>query len=131
MPGIRIQLDMVAARVKDLDDLQAKTGLATRKDVLEGALTLMEWCVKQATEGRKIVALTEHDNGTDYIELDCPMLNNVRPDGLTKQALSELSVQDTQLLKQALNTLRRSRNIGQLNTQRHSDIERLEKLLKV
>jgi hypothetical protein len=73
---IRVQLDLPAARIEDLEKLQATCGLATRKDLFENALTLFEWCVQQIEKGRVIAGVDE--KGDVYSEVVMPALENAK-----------------------------------------------------
>ena len=73
---VRVQLDLPADRITDIEELMAKTGVATRKDVFENALTLFEWAVIEVEKGRVIASVDEVENG--YRELVMPSLASIR-----------------------------------------------------
>ena len=74
---IRIQLDLPEAQVAELDKLMKETGILTRKDLFNNALTLFEWAVKQK-RARRLIASVEEDKGI-LKELLMPVLENVKP----------------------------------------------------
>lgn len=51
----RIQFDLPKSRVEELDDIARAAGITTRKDLFNNALTLLEWALKQRSEGKKII----------------------------------------------------------------------------
>jgi len=76
MKLVRVQLDMPENRVRELEQIMAKTGVATRKDIFENALALFEWAVNERTVGRKIGSIDEEGDG--YRELLMPALASVK-----------------------------------------------------
>ncbi|MGO9261052.1 MAG: hypothetical protein ACLQU1_32800 [Bryobacteraceae bacterium] len=74
---IRIQLDLPAEQVAELDRLMEETGIRTRKDLFNNALTLFEWAVKAKRAGNTIASIDE--GGGRLKELLMPTLENVKP----------------------------------------------------
>ncbi|MGA2599464.1 MAG: hypothetical protein ABSH09_21020 [Bryobacteraceae bacterium] len=72
---VRIQLDMPDERVKELDALMEITGSATRKELFNNALTLLEWAVKEKKQGRGIASIDDQEKKLK--ELVMPALENV------------------------------------------------------
>jgi len=72
---VRIQLDMPDERVKELDALMEITGSATRKELFNNALTLLEWAVKEKKQGRSIASVDDQEKKLK--ELAMPALENV------------------------------------------------------
>lgn len=70
----RVQLDIPNARIADLDRLQALTGLTTRKDLFENALTFFEWAVTQSQAGRTILS----DSNGKTCQLLMPAIANAK-----------------------------------------------------
>jgi hypothetical protein len=54
---VRIQLELPEDRVAELDDLADRLHIRTRKDLLNTALTLLEWAVNEKASGRKIASV--------------------------------------------------------------------------
>jgi hypothetical protein len=79
---VRVQLDMPEDRVKDIENIMAKTGVSTRKDVFENALALFEWAVNERANGRKIASLDKNEDG--YRELLMPALASVKNEANNK-----------------------------------------------
>ena len=79
---IRVQLDMPEERIKDMQQIMAKTGVSTRKDVFENALALFEWAVNERMNGRKIASFDEKEDG--FRELLMPALASVKNEAKNK-----------------------------------------------
>src|ERR1700676_1241598 len=79
----RIQLDVSDEKVAELEKLMSTVGLKTKKELLNNALTLLEWAVKERAAGRIIASVDEH--GDKYKEILMPVLQNVPP-GRTRPA---------------------------------------------
>jgi hypothetical protein len=62
-------------RVKELDALMEITGSATRKELFNNALTLLEWAVKEKKQGRGIASIDDQEKKLK--ELVMPALENV------------------------------------------------------
>ena len=56
---VRIQLDMPDERVKELDALMTETGVSTRKELFNNALTLFEWAIREKKLGNMIASVDE------------------------------------------------------------------------
>lgn len=127
---IRVQLDIAAKRVEDIDKLQAATGSPTRKDVFENAMTLFEWCVNEVKAGRKIVAIPENLSVQEpgCVELNMPALDIARPNRMRELPFEEMDDTDKLILKAALAALRRERHPLPEGISLEG-IERLRKLL--
>jgi hypothetical protein len=70
---VRIQLDLPQRQVKELESLIELTGVATRKDFINGALSLLVWAIREKQKGRIIASV---DESTDrYKEVTMPMLD--------------------------------------------------------
>jgi metal-responsive CopG/Arc/MetJ family transcriptional regulator len=72
----RIQLDMKDDLVKELDELMNETNIATRKELINNALTIFQWAVKVKRSGRIVASLDEESGAAK--ELVMPALENVR-----------------------------------------------------
>lgn len=55
----RVQLDLPEKRVQQIEELGAKCGLPTRKDVFENAVALFEWCAEQVEQGHVILSVDD------------------------------------------------------------------------
>lgn len=65
-------MDLPAKRIEELNKIMTKTGLSTRKDLFENALTFFAWAVSQRESGRTIASIAE--NSSEYRELLMPAL---------------------------------------------------------
>ena len=66
----RLQFDFADERVKELDDLVERTGLKTRAQFFNSALSLFEWAIREREAGRIIASV---DEATDkYKEVEMP-----------------------------------------------------------
>lgn len=73
MANVRVQVDFDDRRIKELDALMETCGIATRKELLNNALTLFEWAVQQVLQGRMIASVNEAEQ--KYRELQMPVLS--------------------------------------------------------
>lgn len=76
MKLVCVQLDLPKPRITDIEKMMVETGVATRKDFFENALTFFEWAIQQRKAGRIIV--TTDSNGNKPCELVMPALQNVK-----------------------------------------------------
>jgi metal-responsive CopG/Arc/MetJ family transcriptional regulator len=71
-PMTRIQLELPEERLHELEQLMEQTGTNTKKDLLNDALTLFEWAVKERMTGRTIASVDEQQQR--YKEVVMPSL---------------------------------------------------------
>lgn len=71
----RIQFELTDEQLAELEKLMAESGTKTRKDLLNNALTLLEWAINEKKGGRIIASVNEKEN--KYKELVMPILANV------------------------------------------------------
>lgn len=69
---VRVQFDITVDRLRELDNLLKETPVNTRKELINNALSLLEWAVKERKSGRIIASLDE--NAKSYKELCMPIL---------------------------------------------------------
>lgn len=69
---MRIQLDLDEAGIEIVDELKHLTGSRTYKDLFNNAIALLDWAVRQKTEGRRITSVERQ--GGDCRELVMPAL---------------------------------------------------------
>jgi DNA-binding CsgD family transcriptional regulator len=67
---MRLQFEMTGERVKELDGLINRLGLKTRANLLNEALTLYEWAIRELESGRIIASLDEEKD--QYKEIEMP-----------------------------------------------------------
>lgn len=85
MNTIRLQFEIDEDWLQVLEELRRLGGLRTKKDLLNNALTLLRWAVKQRLNGRAIVSVSP--DGAER-ELEMPYLEAVAASA-TKQPTSE------------------------------------------
>lgn len=83
----RLQFELPEERVLELDNLAERTGLKTRVQLLNTALTLFEWAVREREAGRIIASLDE--GNAKYKEIDMPGFPNENKKGSKKTRTSE------------------------------------------
>lgn len=73
---VRVQIEITEEKSRELELLMKESGIKTKKDLINNALTLFEWAVKEIKEGRKIVSLDEKNK--KYKEVFMPCLSNIK-----------------------------------------------------
>ena len=73
----RLQIELADERLKQYEQLMEKCGIRTKKDLINNALTLLEWAVRELEKGNIVVSLDEEENR--YKELCLPALSNIVP----------------------------------------------------
>ena len=71
MDTVRLQFEIDEDALQELDQLQRLGSLRTKKDLLNNAITLLQWAVRQRTAGRAIMSVGE--DGSQR-ELEMPFL---------------------------------------------------------
>ena len=79
--SVRLQFEIEEDALRDIELLQELGGLRTKKDLLNNALTLLQWAVRQRTSGRAILSVGP--DGTER-ELEMPYLEAVARKDRTK-----------------------------------------------
>ena len=74
MNTIRLQFEVDEDALREIEQLQELGGLRTKKDLLNNALTLLQWAVRQRSNGRAIIS--EGEDGSQR-ELEMPFLEAV------------------------------------------------------
>ncbi|MGA2022588.1 MAG: hypothetical protein ABSH02_18495 [Candidatus Sulfotelmatobacter sp.] len=72
---MRLNFEFADERVGDLKQLQAETGAESMKDLVNNALSLLEWAVKETEDGNEIAAVNAGDE--TYRVLVLPLLQRV------------------------------------------------------
>ena len=73
MPNMtRIQFELSKDKVKELEDIMEESGIRTKKDLFNNALTLLEWAIRESKAGRVIASIDE--KGKKYKEILMPIL---------------------------------------------------------
>lgn len=71
----RFQWEVPAERAQQIEDLMESTGLRSKTDFVNNALTLLVWAVREVEAGRVIATVDEQ--GNRYREVLLPALENV------------------------------------------------------
>jgi len=72
---VRLQFEIPDTNFKELERLMAEAGVKTKTELLNNALTLLEWAVEQKERGRIIASVDEKDQ--KYQELLMPIFARV------------------------------------------------------
>lgn len=72
----RFTFEIPQLQLDDLDELAELTGMPTKREYLNSALTLMDWAVRQIANGHEIAAIAS--DGTVARQIDMPALSAVR-----------------------------------------------------
>jgi hypothetical protein len=73
---MRLNIDLPDERVDDVKSLMKTIGADTYKELLNNALTLLEWSVGEVSTGRAIASVDVA--GNEYRILAMPILDNAR-----------------------------------------------------
>lgn len=76
MKKIRVQFDLTEDKVKEIDDLMTKSGMSSRKDVFNTALTLLEWAIEESERGHDIAAINRGER--EFFSLRMPVLESAK-----------------------------------------------------
>ena len=71
---VKIQFELPGARVKDLEALMSLTGITTRKDLFNNALSLLEWAIRESYLGNMIASVDEKNE--KFKQLVMPILSS-------------------------------------------------------
>lgn len=68
---VRVQFDMTAERIADLDCLMEGTNIYSRQDFFNNALSLFEWAITESRRGRRIasISVNEEENSPEMEEV--------------------------------------------------------------
>jgi hypothetical protein len=73
--AIRLQIEIDEAQMKELESLAALSGVRTKKDLLNNALTLLKWAARQRMEGCTIQSVNRSEGIVK--ELEMPLLETL------------------------------------------------------
>lgn len=71
----RLNFDFSPERVEELKQLLEESGTETMKDLINNALTILEWTIQETKSGNEIAAVNESDQ--TYRVLVTPILQRV------------------------------------------------------
>ena len=72
----RIQFEISDEAVKSIEQLKEQANITTTRELFNNALTLLEWAVKEVSEGKEISSFDEKEEKIKTLEM--PILSNVR-----------------------------------------------------
>ncbi len=73
---VRLQFELSKIKSDRLDELMVTCHVSTKKDLLNNALTLLEWAVKERKEGYEIASVN-HEK-LKIRDLRMPILNDIQ-----------------------------------------------------
>ena len=79
MSNVRIQIDLAEDRVRELEEVMRLCGFATKKELFNNALTLLEWAVREVRGGNNIASVNESEKR--YRELQMPIFSTAAATG--------------------------------------------------
>lgn len=82
---MRVQFDMSNDAVAYIDDVKAKTGAASRADVLRSAIAALTWLVEKAETNHAVIAVKRGQDDEPPKELAMPILDAARRHGSRSQ----------------------------------------------
>jgi hypothetical protein len=74
MKLVRLQVEITQEQMDRLEHLQELAGLRTKKELIDNALTLFQWALKEKALGRAIISVDEKEE--TYKELEMPCLEH-------------------------------------------------------
>lgn len=72
---IRLQIEIDEAQMRELESLAELSGVRTKKDLLNNALTLLKWAARQRMEGYSIQSVNQAEGIVK--ELEMPLLETL------------------------------------------------------
>ncbi|WP_447067264.1 hypothetical protein [Vibrio alginolyticus] len=76
MKKIRVQFDLTEDKVKEIEEIMEKSGMSSRKDVFNTALTLLEWAIEESERGHDIAAINRSER--EFFSLRMPVLESAK-----------------------------------------------------
>lgn len=96
--NLRVQFDLAPTRVQEIDELMAVAGLSSRKDLINNAVTLLQWAVEEVLAGREIVSLDREKESYEVLRM--PVLSCAkRVAKLSKVPIKDIIQQQDKALK--------------------------------
>lgn len=72
----RIQFELTTERLKALEALMIEIDVKTKKDLINNALSLLKWTIKEIKTGRIIASVDEKNE--KYKELNMPIFSAIQ-----------------------------------------------------
>ena len=65
----RIQIELAEGRAKELNDLMVRCGLATKKDLFNNAMSLLEWAIEEVEAGKVVAAVDRAEQRYEVLRM--------------------------------------------------------------
>ena len=72
---MRLNIDITESHMQSLKELQARTGASNMKELINHAISLLQWAVDEVANGHEIAAVNEDEPA--YRVLVTPLLQHV------------------------------------------------------
>ena len=69
----KLQVFLLDDQLQNLDALVEKGGFRTRADLVDNAITLLDWCINKAADGYTIAAIDNDDDGDISVSVSVTM----------------------------------------------------------
>lgn len=93
---VRVQIDLSEGKVQALKELMKKADIATQKELINNALTVLEWIVSETERGRIIASINEET--MSYKQLAMPILSAVAEKAGTANSNQQAKLAETALV---------------------------------
>ena len=77
MDTVRIQFELSPEKAAELEELIKETGVQSKRELFNNALTLLKWAVRETRRGNSIASVDEEHG--KYRELQMPILEPKKP----------------------------------------------------
>ncbi len=74
MENVRIQFELAPEKAAEIEELMKETGVQTKKELFNNALTLLKWAIRETKRGNSIASVDEAHG--KYRELQMPILSS-------------------------------------------------------
>lgn len=95
---VRWQLDVPAVRARELDSFADAYGFATRKDLINTALSFLQWAVAEVKTGRIIASVDE--GSMRYKQIDLPAFKLAAAEAAAPATIAAISTEMERLAQQ-------------------------------
>lgn len=76
MKNVRMQFDFSEDRVNELEAMMQKCNISTRKELINNALSILEWAIEETEQGHDIAAIDRKEK--QFFALRMPILSSVK-----------------------------------------------------
>ncbi len=76
MATVKLQIEFDVEKMKEIEATMRELHVSTKKEFINGALTLLMWAIKERKAGRVIASVDERRDS--FKELEMPILSEVR-----------------------------------------------------